>query len=181
MEKEKPMGELPGQPPLRKTDEHWREAWRIYDAVGQLSPEARVAWLQSVNPNPEVARIVSDLLARREEDEAAEDRPQLAPCGKRIGRFEVREPLGRGGMGEVYAARDTNLNRSVALKFLAASGLGSAGQIKRFIREAQAASALNHPGIVTARDPEFELAAALKTRPPAHGGRHNDRHFAFDK
>jgi Tol biopolymer transport system component len=55
-------------------------------------------------------------------------------------------------MGEVYRARDPELSRDIALKFLSASAVGSAGNLDRFIREARAASALNHPGIVTVHD-----------------------------
>jgi eukaryotic-like serine/threonine-protein kinase len=52
-------------------------------------------------------------------------------------------------MGEVYSARDPELNRAVAIKFLAPQRLGSTGTVEQFIQEARTASALNHPGIVT--------------------------------
>jgi serine/threonine protein kinase len=80
---------------------------------------------------------------------AVEEWQQL---GKTVGRFVVTTPLGRGGMGEVYAARDAELNRKVALKFLSRGSIGSSGVVEKFIREAQAASALNHPGIVTVHE-----------------------------
>jgi serine/threonine protein kinase/Tol biopolymer transport system component len=75
-----------------------------------------------------------------------------ARLGQTFGRFVVASPLGRGGMGEVYRARDSELNRTVALKFLSSGDLGSPESVARFLREAQAASALNHPGIVTVYD-----------------------------
>lgn len=68
--------------------------------------------------------------------------------GTRLGHFEVIERIGEGGMGVVYRARDVNLNRLVALKVLATGG-ADADRRARFVQEAQAASSLNHPNIVT--------------------------------
>src|SRR5688500_2588748 len=69
--------------------------------------------------------------------------------GRSFGNYEVLNKLGSGGMGEVYLARDTRLDRKVALKLLPEI-LVSDGQTKqRFIQEAKAASALNHPNIIT--------------------------------
>jgi predicted ATPase/predicted Ser/Thr protein kinase len=68
--------------------------------------------------------------------------------GERLARYEVLEPLGEGGMGLVYKARDTNLDRLVAVKILRPQ-TADAGRIRRFAQEARAASALNHPNIVT--------------------------------
>jgi Tol biopolymer transport system component/predicted Ser/Thr protein kinase len=69
--------------------------------------------------------------------------------GTTIGHYEVLEKLGEGGMGVVYKARDVLLNRSAALKFLPRDSAGADDKRRRFLQEAQAASALNHPGIVT--------------------------------
>lgn len=66
--------------------------------------------------------------------------------GNRVGHFEIVEKLGEGGMGVVYKARDLTLNRLVALKALSS---GDTSRKQRFLQEAQAASALNHPNIVT--------------------------------
>jgi eukaryotic-like serine/threonine-protein kinase len=72
----------------------------------------------------------------------------LAP-GARIGSFEILGLLGAGGMGEVYRARDPRLGREVAIKVLPPERLADEGRRRRFEQEAQAASALNHPHIVT--------------------------------
>lgn len=70
-------------------------------------------------------------------------------AGDRLGPYEVTGKLGAGGMGEVYAAKDTKLNRSVAIKVLPSSLARDADYVSRFQREAQALAALNHPHIAT--------------------------------
>src|SRR5687768_9290689 len=72
--------------------------------------------------------------------------------GTRVGRVEIHSLPGRGGMGEVYRARDTRLGRDVALKLLAPHISSNREAVGRFEQEARAASALNHPAIVTIFD-----------------------------
>jgi hypothetical protein len=72
--------------------------------------------------------------------------------GARLGPYEVLAPLGAGGMGEVYRARDTRLSREVAIKVLPAGVSADPERLKRFEREARSASSLNHPNIVTVYD-----------------------------
>lgn len=72
--------------------------------------------------------------------------------GRRVGPYKILSLLGAGGMGEVYLAEDARLNRRVALKLLPAEFTKSAERVRRFEREARAASALNHPNIVTIHD-----------------------------
>ncbi|HUK30913.1 MAG TPA: protein kinase [Candidatus Acidoferrum sp.] len=73
-------------------------------------------------------------------------------AGARLGPYEVLALLGSGGMGEVYRAHDTRLNREVALKILPAEKVADEDRKRRFLAEAQAASRLNHPNIVTIYD-----------------------------
>jgi serine/threonine protein kinase len=75
----------------------------------------------------------------------------LAP-GARLGAYEVLAPLGAGGMGEVYRARDDRLRRDVAVKVLPESVAQDPDRLRRFEQEAFAASALNHPNILTIHD-----------------------------
>jgi len=82
--------------------------------------------------------------------------------GTRLGTYEIVAPLGSGGMGEVYRARDRKLNRDVALKILPELFATDPDRLARFKREAQVLALLNHPNIITVYDAdvaggEFEL------------------------
>ncbi len=72
--------------------------------------------------------------------------------GRTISHYQITERLGAGGMGEIYKAQDQRLNRVVAIKVLTAPQSGTDDRRRRFLQEAQAASALNHPNIVTIHD-----------------------------
>jgi len=69
--------------------------------------------------------------------------------GSQLGPYEIFSPLGAGGMGEVYRARDTKLNREVALKVLPEAFASDAARMARFQREAQVLASLNHPNIAS--------------------------------
>src|ERR1043166_8059965 len=75
----------------------------------------------------------------------------LAP-GTRLGAYEILSPLGAGGMGEVYRARDPRLDRDVAIKLLLRRFSSDADRLHRFQQEARAAGSLNHPNILTVYD-----------------------------
>src|SRR4030095_5736052 len=72
--------------------------------------------------------------------------------GTKLGRYEIHSKLGEGGMGEVYAGRDTQLGRDVAVKVLPTTVSSDAERLRRFEQEACAASALNHPNILVVHD-----------------------------
>ena len=76
--------------------------------------------------------------------------------GTKLGPYEILSLLGAGGMGEVYRARDTRLGREVAIKVLPAERMADEPRRRRFVREARAASALNHPNIVTIHEIDTE-------------------------
>src|ERR1700726_2216444 len=82
----------------------------------------------------------------------------IAP-GLRLGRYEIRSKIGEGGMGEVYLAQDTDLDRPAALKFLLPEVATDQMRLNRFFQEAKAASALNHPNILTV----YEIGRAHNT------------------
>src|SRR5215475_5918987 len=75
----------------------------------------------------------------------------LSP-GDQLGPYKILAPLGAGGMGEVFRAHDTRLHRTVAVKVLPHNRLAAPESKRRFLLEARAASALNHPNIVTLHD-----------------------------
>jgi serine/threonine protein kinase/Tfp pilus assembly protein PilF len=83
----------------------------------------------------------------------------LSP-GTRLGRYEIRSKIGEGGMGEVYLALDTELDRTVAIKILPEALASNQERLQRFIQEAKAASALNHPHILTI----YEIGATGNSR-----------------
>ncbi len=72
--------------------------------------------------------------------------------GTKLGPYEIIAPLGAGGMGEVYRAKDTRLGRDVALKILPDSFAPDADRLRRFEQEARAVAALNHPNILAIHD-----------------------------
>src|SRR5918996_4811121 len=74
------------------------------------------------------------------------------PAGKQLGPYEIVALIGSGGMGDVYRGRDTRLGRDVAIKVLSPSSSADPRALERFRQAAQAASALNHPNIVTVYD-----------------------------
>src|SRR5215469_661738 len=128
--------------------DQWRAVMDLFDAAAELPADQRRAFLESSTSSPDVVKEVLALLAKLEASDDASAAPaHQAP--ERIGRYEIVGKLGRGGMGQVYTALDTELGRFVALKFLAPEVVATKPAMDRLIREAKAASSLNHPHIVT--------------------------------
>src|SRR5207245_7718648 len=90
---------------------------------------------------------------------AAQNESLTLSSGTRFGRYEILSPLGAGGMGEVYRARDTRLGRDLAIKILSSKLSPGKQDFERFEREACSASVLNIPNIVTI----FELGQVVYT------------------
>ena len=144
--------------------ERWHRIAHIYESVLERDPGERAAFLaEAATGDAELLREVESLLAH---DSAAilidrpmietaaavlDDPSDLAP-GFQLGPYRIEGLLGAGGMGQVYRATDTRLNRSVAVKVLP-KALATDPQFRaRFDREAQAIAALSHPHICTLHD-----------------------------
>lgn len=134
------------------TDEQWKRTFELYEAVSNLPHSSAQEQLTAVSDDPAVIEEVTRLL--KSAPHPAPPPPQAdqskSYTGAVIGRYEVLDLLGRGSNGEVYSGRDRDLGRRIALKFMSSEGASSEGW--QFIREAQAASALNHPNIVTVHE-----------------------------
>jgi Tol biopolymer transport system component len=126
------------------SDEQWQAAWKLYQSCSSVSPERLQTFLTGATVDPQVRDAVLKMLAGNPANVDGLER-----IGQRIGRYVLTARLGEGGMGEVYAARDSELGRSVAVKLLGRSTAVESSPVARFIREARSASALNHPNIVT--------------------------------
>ena len=146
-----PLSSAPNEP----QQEVWQRAYSLFEQALDLPAEARESFAAGrASSDPALLSIVLELIrnASQEEGDAALS-PEEPRSGSRIGRYEITSRLGIGGMGHVYAARDTELERMVALKFIgAAAGSSGGNATSRLIHEAKAASALNHPNIVTVYD-----------------------------
>lgn len=144
--------------------ERWEQIDRLFDAVLEREPAERASFLANACAgDDELRREVESLLAAHERAEKFIEAPAMevaakaaaaqgkifSALGREIGPYRVLSLLGAGGMGEVYLAEDTRLGRRVALKLLPAEFTHDAERIRRFEREARAASALNHPNIIT--------------------------------
>jgi hypothetical protein len=146
-------------------------AEELFEEALELSPEQRSAFLEKAcRDSPELRRSVEALLdendrlksflaeplfaaveTQRDAATAANGSPFLA-AGTRLGRYSIVEPLGSGGMGVVYRARDEKLERSVAIKILGAGVLLGEEARRHFRREALALAKLNHPHIAAVYD-----------------------------
>src|SRR5215213_6856806 len=110
-----------------------------------------------------LAGALSSIVNESSEEAAQKAASGLPLIGRRIAYYEIQSLLGTGGMGEVYLALDLKLDRQIAVKILPAQFSEYDAQVQRFEREARAASALNHPNIITiheiGRDEETHFIA----------------------
>ena len=153
--------------------ERYQRIGELFDQALELTPERRAEWLDNATGVDAGLRVeVERLLANHLDSEQFLSRPAIdvaaellaqnqttCAVGKQISHYPIISLLGVGGMGEVYLARDPRLNRKVALKVLPATIAGDADRLRRFEQEAFAASALNHPNILTI----FEFGAEGET------------------
>lgn len=143
--------------------ELWQKANQIFHGVVELAPTHRAAFLDEACGHDKQVRIEVESLLKADSFDwefietpalesaaffIADDHPQLLP-DENVAHYKIVRPIGKGGMGEVYLARDPTLNRNVALKLLPLEYTRNKDRLTRFQREAQAASALNHPNILT--------------------------------
>ncbi|MDQ3011864.1 MAG: serine/threonine protein kinase, partial [Acidobacteriota bacterium] len=143
--------------------ERWRQVDELFQAALERAPAERIAFINRVcGGDDSLRREIEALIAADGEAGSLIEAPAYvvaAPllaeseerllAGKRISHYQIISLLGKGGMGEVYRARDTRLDRTVALKILPAEIAADKDRMRRFVREAKAASALNHPNVAT--------------------------------
>lgn len=147
--------------------ERWKQVDDLLDAALELSSDEREKFLNKrCNGDEELRREVLSLLAAHEKasgfmsdpaievaaKQMAQENPLVEIIGREFAEYKVEKLLGTGGMGEVYLAHDSKLNRKVALKILPSQFIKDEERIKRFEREARAVSSLNHPNLITIYD-----------------------------
>jgi serine/threonine protein kinase/tetratricopeptide (TPR) repeat protein len=146
--------------------DRWRQIEALYHAALERAPEDRAAFLdEACAGDGDLRREITSLLAYDERaahfitsppDAVAAEmltaEPAPAFIGSNIHQYRILSSLGRGGMGEVYLAEDARLGRKVAVKLLPSEFTADVERVRRFEREARAASALNHPNILTIHD-----------------------------
>ncbi len=152
--------------------ERWQKVKGLFDAALELAPNQRKRFLDKACGNDaEMRREVEKLLNSFPDDSFMEqpaatelaslivERNSKLTDGKQIAHYRIVSQIGAGGMGEVYLAKDSRLNRNVALKVLPEYLTSDKSRLQRFEQEARAASALNHPNIITI----YEIGAETDT------------------
>jgi serine/threonine protein kinase len=135
----------------------------IFDAALRRQPEERRKFVnQACGDDKTLLAEVESLLSSIDSAESFMETPAVAKVahmievetkkletGKCFGHYEIINQIGEGGMGEVYLAKDTRLERKAAIKVLRGNVAQDEERMRRFVREAKSASALNHPNIIT--------------------------------
>src|SRR5262245_31140439 len=141
--------------------ERWQQVEQIYHSALEHEANQRAAFLAAACAGDQtLRREVESLLAHQSQAENLMEAPVMevaakaladdqigSMTGQSLGSYQILSRLGAGGMGEVYCACDNRLDRTVALKILPAEVAADAERMRRFVREAKAASALNHPHV----------------------------------
>lgn len=144
----------------------WQKVKGIFDSALRRRPEERRRFvLEACGGDKSLLAEVESLLSSFDNADSFLETPAIAKfadvieiqaskleAGKRLGHYEIIEQLGAGGMGEVYLAKDTKLDRKVAIKILNEEFSRQESNLTRFIREAKAASSLNHPNILVVHE-----------------------------
>lgn len=143
--------------------ERFAKIEEVYHAVLEVEPQARPSFLaRSCGHDYELRREIESLLSFADAASSLMDTPPLDVAaeicagkkqtkivGSKVGHYKIISQVGTGGMGEVFLAKDVNLERRVALKFITTEFDRDSDRLRRFLNEAKAASALNHPNIIT--------------------------------
>lgn len=156
------------------TPERWQQINDLYHSSLEREPFERAAYIaQACDGDEDLRQEIESLVSSHEQGDGFIERPVAGVAarlliaaqtnsltGTRIGHYQMLTSIGTGGMGEVYQAHDTKLDRQVAIKLLPDRFTLEADRVRRFQQEARAASALNHPNILTI----YEIAE-LENRP----------------
>ena len=141
------------------TPERWSRLREVFGVALETPDADRPRFLESACEGDTELRVEVDrLLAGNQEPTWQSPATMLFPVaaelapGDMVGRYRIEAKLGEGGMGVVYRSRDIHLDRVVAVKVLPADRVADPDRKRRFIQEAKAASALNHPNIITIHD-----------------------------
>jgi Tol biopolymer transport system component len=150
--------------------ERWRRIESLFQAAADLPPERRPAFLSvACVGDPDLRAQVEAMLVAEDQPatgllgtlrSGARSMPQPVRAGHKLGPYEVIAPIGAGGMGEVWRARDPRLGRDVAVKLLPSHLAGEAESLARFEREARAVAALSHPNVLALYDVGDESGVA---------------------
>jgi eukaryotic-like serine/threonine-protein kinase len=128
----------------------WQRLEALFHEAAARPPAERSDFLdRECRDDDDLRGEVESMLAQTESTRALDGLGPAAKVGERIGVYELLTPLGSGGMGDVFRARDTRLGREVAVKILPPAFAGNPDRLARFEREARVLASLNHPNIAT--------------------------------